>query len=401
MASGLRGNLLYIVSAVLLGGLLAVTLWPQPLTVDLAPLRVAPMQVTIDGEGKIRVREAYRVSAPVAGQLHRITLHAGDTVRAGDTVLARIAPNAPAFLNNRSRRALEATIKTAEAARLLAKADWNRALAEKDFTDSEMHRAAQLAARGTISKSALEKAERESRTKAAFVASAEAAYRMRVFEMESARAALIEPGTKGSASPACCVTVRAPINATVLRVFHEDAGVITSGTELMEIGDPKNQEILVDLLSEDAVRIRPGMAAVIDEWGGDGTLSGTVRRVEPYGYTKVSALGVEEQRVNVLIDLTAPSEASARLGHGFRIKAHIVTWSRDTVLQVPVGALFRDGDAWVVYREQAGRAVRTPIEIGQRNTDAAQILGGLTRHDRVVLHPGNRLQDGIRIIDRN
>lgn len=400
MAKGWQGYKGMAAAGAVLAAGLAYAFWPRPLAVDMAGVTQGPLRVTLESEGKTRVREAYTVSAPVAGRLLRIEVHAGDAVQANGTVLARIEPSDPAFLDARSRGQAEATVKAAEAARALAAADLASARAERDFAKAELARAKALAERGTISESARDKAEMAARTKAAQVNSAEAALRMRAFELETARASLIDPSGNGARAGTCCVSVRAPVDGTVLRVVHEDEGVVPAGTALLEMGNPTDQEIVADLLSEDAVKAAPGMAVSIEDWGGPGVLHGRVRRIEPYGYTKISALGVEEQRVNVLIDITDPPSLWARLGHGYRVKVRIVLSETENAVRVPLGALFRDGNDWATFVVSDGRARLRRLTLGGRDGHRAEVTAGAAPGDRVVLHPGNRIEDGARVAPR-
>jgi HlyD family secretion protein len=227
---------------------------------------------------------------------------------------------------------------------------------------------------------------------------------VKAFELETARAALILPGTPhgigDSGEESCCVEVRAPVDGRILMIIQESESLVTGGAPLLEIGDPRTLEIVVDLLSSDAVKVREEGAVLIEEWGG-APLQGRVRRIEPYGFTKTSALGIDEQRVNVIVDLADPPEAWQRLGHGYRVEVRIVIWEAAAVLKLPVSALFRDGDAWTVFVEAEGVAQKRRVEIGQRNSLAAEVLGGLDEGDRVVLYPSDRVSNGIGIVQRN
>lgn len=390
-----------LVGAILVAGLV-YAFWPQPVPVDLAVIGRGELVVTIDGDGQTRVREVYVVSAPVPGRLLRIERHVGDTVVADKTVLAAIQPTDPAFLDRRARAQAASRAKAAEAAFALAEAEQARAVAELDFAQAELARAERLAERGTVSQRDLDRAKLTVRTAKAAVATAEATVEMRRFELETARAGLIEPG--GSVDRAdgemCCVDVFSPVSGRVLRVMHESETVVAAGTPLVEVGDPEDLEIVVDLLSSDAVRVADGAMVIIEDWGGRNALSGLVRRVEPTGFTKISALGIEEQRVNVLIDFTDPPERWSNLGHGYRIEAHIVVWQGREVLKLPLGALFRDGENWAVFVAAGGRAQLRQVEIDHANGREAQIVAGLSEGDRVILHPSDLIADGVRVVAR-
>jgi HlyD family secretion protein len=268
-----------------------------------------------------------------------------------------------------------------------------------EFAEAELARARQLAERGNISASALDRAELQVRTARAAVASAQAELDVRTYQLETARARLITPREDGVASEAdrCCVPVRAPVNGRILRVLHESEGVVTAGTPLVEIGDPQDLEVVVELLSSDAVRVSDGAKVAIEAWGGGATLEGRVRRVEPYGFTKISALGIEEQRVNVIIDFVGDPEGWQRLGHGFRVEVRIVVWQADDVISVPLGVLFRRGESWAVFVSDDGRARLREVTIGQRNGRVAQVLEGLEVGERIILHPSDKVEDGTRI----
>lgn len=395
--------LIWGVLGTLLAGGLIYAFWPQPVPVDLREVTRGSLRVTVGDEGRSRVKDIYVVSAPVAGRMLRIEAEVGDEVTAGETVLVTIEPTKPTFLDVRSRTEAEAAVKVAEAGKALTDAELARARAEFDFARADYERAKTLAARDTISQRALERAELELKTRQASLSTAQAAVRVKTFEVETARARLIAPdGQERPAEEAlaCCVEVRAPVSGRVLRIFHESAGVVAAAEPLIEIGDPGDLEIEVDLLSNDAVKVEEGAAAVIEDWGGAFALEGRVRRVEPYGFTKISALGIEEQRVNVIIDFTDPPDKWRSLGHGYRVEARIVVWEGRDVLKVPLGALFRDGEAWAVFVESEGRARLRRVAIGHGNSLEAQVLEGLAEGERVVLHPSDRVRDDVRIVAR-
>lgn len=368
--------------------LLAFLFAPVPIPVDFADVTRGGMVVTVDDEGETRVKEIYVVSAPVGGLLQRIERHAGDAVIAGETVVASIRPTDPTFLDARSRGQAEAAVRAAEA--------------ELEFARSDYERAERLSQGQTISQRELERAVLDVKIREAALATAQAALRVQSFELETARARLISPGQALSRTDgACCVELRAPVSGRVLRVLHESESVVAAGTPLVEIGDPSDLEIVVDLLSAESVKIVQGAAVRIEEWGGGIMLNGEVRRVEPSATTKVSALGIEEQRVNVIIDFTDPPAARAALGHGFRVQAHIVVSRADDVVKVQLGALFRQGSDWAVFvAADDGRARIRKVTVGQRNSAEGEIVDGLREGERIVLHPSDRIADGVRIAER-
>lgn len=383
-------------------GLLAFLFAPEPVPVDFAEVSRGDMVVTVDDEGETRVKEIYVVSAPVAGLLRRIEKHAGDVVIAGETVIALIQPTDPTFLDARSRGQAEAAVRAAEAATALADAAVVQAEAELEFARSDYERAESLSARQTISRRELERAVLQVKTREAALLTAQASLRVQTFELETARAQLISPGQALSqSSGACCVELRAPASGQVLRVLFESESVVAAGTPLVEIGDPADLEIVVDLLSAESVKIAQGAEVWIEEWGGGQMLKGEVRRVEPSATTRVSALGIEEQRVNVIIDIIDPPSVRTALGHGFRVQAKIVFWRGGDVIKVPLGALFRDGSDWAVFvAADDGTARLRKVTIGQRNAIDAQIVAGLREGEQVILHPSDRIGNGVRVSAR-
>ena len=380
---------------------LAYSFMPQPVPADLVEDRHGTLLISLDDEGETRVRDIYVLSAPVAGRALRIEAEAGDRVVAGETVVAEIEPIDPAFLHPRSEAQAQADINAAESARDLALARVDSARAELEFAESELQRARRLVSDKLISEHALDEAERGFKTRKAELATARAALQVSSFELERARAQLVSPTETRERGERCeCIPIRAPVTGRILRVLHESEGVVAAGEPLVEIGNPGDLEIVTDLLSTDAVRAAAGQRVIIERWGGEQPLEGRVRRVEPFGFTKVSALGIEEQRVNVIIDITSPPEQWARLGHGYQLETRIVLSERGDALKLPLTALFRDGARWAVYVEESGRARLRHVEIGERSQLEASIRQGLQAGERVIEHPGNRIADGVRITPR-
>ena len=373
--------------------LIGLSLQPQPVGVDVARIDRGDLLVTIDDEGQTRLKDVYVVSAPVAGQVRRIDIEAGDTVTAGDTILALFEPSDPIMLNLRSRTEAEAFVKSAEAAVGLAEAEQARAQAQLDYDRAELKRAQPLAERGTISQATLDQRQLSVKTAQAQLAQATANLRKTEADLESARATLITSQDSENGDSRDLIQVRAPISGRVLRVLKKSEGVLAAGTALMELGNPAELEIVVDLLSTDAVKIKPGDRVIVDDWGGDTPLEGKVRLVEPFGFTKISALGIEEQRVNVVIDFISSQTEWQNLGHGYRVETRVVTEDRRNVLNVPIGALFRSCDQWAVFVDDDGTARLTEITLGQRNTLNAEITGGLNEGDMVILHPSDAITD--------
>jgi len=395
-------NIIYVfIAGLLAAGLLFWGFSPTKVPVDLVSLKRAPMEVAINGEGRTQVHDIYTVSAPVSGDIKRIEVHVGDKVVAHETLLASIEPASPQFLDARAQAQAKAVIKAAEAARSLAQAELDRVKAELAFATSALKRAQKLFANQTISELEFDQAKLAAATNTAAVDSARATLKVRDFELETARAALITPANTLSKKSACCVEVRSPVNGRVLRLLRQSEGGVERASALIEIGDPEHLEVVVDLLSSDAIRVREGATVTFTGWGGNTVVKGKVRQIEPYGFTKISALGIEEQRVNVIIDFMVTKENLGSLGHGYRVEAHIREWYDNDVLQVPIGSLFRDGDKWAVFVDDNGRARLTRITIGHKNGRTAEVLGGLAENSRVISYPSDRIKDGIEIIARN
>jgi len=386
------------VISVLVAAFLAWAFVPSAVPVDVSTVKTGPMTVHVVGEGQTRVKDIYAISAPVTGRLMRVAVEAGDRVGAGKTRLAVIEPADPTILDSRTRAEAEATAQAAEDALSLASADVERAKAELVFAHTELFRAKKLSQNGTISQRALDMAELEVATRVAEVKSAEATEQVRLHELETARARLFTP-SEGERNGPCCMDITSPVEGQVLRVLHESEGVVAAGTVLMEVGDPRDLEVVVDLLTSDAARIGEGADVVIENWGG-AALKGTVRRIEPFGYTKVSVLGIEEQRVDVIIDFTQKQSLPLTLGHGFRVEVGIETWRSETVLQVPMSALFRVEGGWGVFAVEQGDARLVHLDIGHMNEREAEVLGGLGVGDVVVVHPSDRITQGVALTIR-
>lgn len=381
-------------------GATAFTLLPAPLEVEAAGVAVGPLRVEVEGDGLARVRERFTVLAPVSGHLARIALRPGDEVEAGGEV-ATIGAALPPLLDHRSRAELEARASAAEAARREADAAIARARLAHGQAQRELSRAERLAGQAVIPARELEQLRFEAQASAEAVEAAALAARTARRETEAATAALgrLDGARASERGGPERVAVSSPARGRVLRVLQPDEGPVAAGTPLLEIGDPSSLEVVVDLLTADAVRVRPGAAVAIDQWGGSEGLHGRVRRVEPSAFTKVSALGIEEQRVNVVID-PVPGPGWAALGDGYRVEVRIAVWESDRVLTVPSMALFRDARGWCAFALDHGRARLRRVEVGERGAEATQVLAGLAEGDRVVLYPDDRLADGVAIAAR-
>lgn len=383
-------------------------LLPKPVPVDVAQVNVGPMQVTVDEDGRTRVIDRYLVSAPLAGTIARMELRPGAPVEEG-TLIATIEAIAPPLLDARTRAEAEARLKAAEAGKRQAQAAVGRAKAAHDFAGSERDRIAQLVAKGSLAQRNLDVADLDSKTFLQEFESTRFGVRVAEYEVETARAAIhridVHQSKQGKTkkTPEAelelgpVVELRSPIAGTVLRVLHEQEGVVAPGAALIELADPGALEIVVDVLTPDAVHIHHGDEVHITQWGGIEPLAGRVRMVEPSAFTKISALGVEEQRVDVIIDLLAPPSEEFEIGDGYRVEVAIVVWSAEEVVKLPVSALFRVGDRWAVWVVEGGFATQRTIEVGRRQGLEVQILDGVAAGDTVIIHPSDAVVDGVEV----
>lgn len=376
---------------------------PEVVPVDIADVRRGALEVTINADGITRIKNVFEVSAPVTGQVLRAPVKIGDAVVAGETVVAQIEPGEPAFLDERARAQAEAAVAQAQAALLLAEANLRAAEADMNSAQRQFDRIYALHERDAASDAQLDQAEVGLDVAAAQFDSARATQRMRESELTAAKAVLVEPDGKHSAASSdenCCISLTAPVSGQVLSVVNESARMVAAGTPLLTIGPRGDLEITVDLLSTDAVRIATGAMAYVERWGGDETLMAEVAEIEPAAFTKVSALGIEEQRVKVLLDFLTPAEERPTLGHNFRVYLRIVEWHGEDLLTLPISALFRENGKWAVFTVEGGMARLKVVEIGRRNTERAQVLGGLDEGDVVITHPSDKVDDGVLVVDR-
>ena len=340
---------------------------PQAVAVDVAAAQRGALAVTVEDEGRTRVHDIYVLSTPVTGRMRRIDLHVGDPVVAAETVVAQIEPIDPSFLDPRGEAQARAEVRAAESAERLARSAVEMAQAELDFAHREFDRARELIQKSTISQRDLDEAERAYRTRRAALLTAQAELDRNAYQLERARAQLISPAdTRRAAAECACIALRSPVNGQILQLLQQSEGVVAASTPLVEVGDARDLEIAVDLLSADAVKVQAGQRVIIDGWGGPAPLEGRVRLVEPFGFTKVSALGIEEQRVNVIIDLVSPRDEWARLAHGYQVDVRIVLSEQPDALKVPLTALFRDGEEWAVFVLAGARAELRHVKLGER-----------------------------------
>ncbi len=393
-------------AVLVVAGALWIAFRPQPMLVDLGEVSRGAMQVTIDEEGRTQVHDAYMVSTPVAGRLMRVRVDPGDPVIRGETVVAQMRPTNPAALDVRTREQALAAVSAAEAALRVAQADLNAAIAENDLAQTDLDRTRQLAETGTVAPVALDRAESAARAASARLDTAEAAISVREAEVANARAQLIgfdDQLLAGAIAEGANddIPLYAPIDGRILRIIQQSETVLPAGAPVMEIGDiTSDLEVVVDLISSDAVQVSAGDRVMIEDWGGPIVLEGRVERIDPFGFTRFSALGVEEQRVGVSVAFESPPEDRQSLGHGYRVEARIVVWEAPDALIVPSSALFRNGDAWAVFRVEDGRAVQREVEIGRMNGTEAEVLGGLAEAETVVIYPSAGLLDGMEIARR-
>jgi HlyD family secretion protein len=383
--------------AVLAAGLAAVvwSLLPSPILVDTAVVTTGQFVATVDEDGKTQVRERYVVAAPLAGRLLRVLLKAGDKV-AQDQVIAAILPSPAPFLDPRSRRAAEERLGEAEAARSRASAVIERARGESSQAQKELTRVRTLVQRGVSTAQALERAELASHVAERELRAAEFLDHAAEHAVEQAKALLTRYDLGAPASDETW-NVTAPISGEVLKILQKSEATVAAGTPLLEIGNPRDLELAIDVLSTDAVEIKPGASVVIERWGGPGVLAGRVRRVEPSAFTKISTLGVEEQRTYVIIDIDSPPEVWSGLGDGYRVEVRITVFCRDDAMIIPAGSLFRVGNAWNVYVVQDGRAEARPVEVLRKSGRWAAIASGLTVGEVVVVYPGDSVGPGVRV----
>ena len=392
-ALGILANRRLWVALVVVGVLVGVALWPETLPVDIASVNRGKLVVTVDEEGRTRVRDRFMVSAPLTGRVLRIELEPGDAVKQGD-IVARVRAEAAPLLDVRERSEAEAAVEVARAALGRARAELQRAQTAAAQAQRELARVRELARNELTTRREIDTSELNAQAAEEAVAAATFAVRSAESEIVRTQARLSPSATEASGR---VVEVRAPAAGVVLKRLRESESVVPAGEPLVEIGDPARLEIVADLLSTDAVRVQPGARTIVEQWGGAQELAAKVRRVEPSGFTKISALGVEEQRVNVIFDFVDPAAAWGALGDAYRVEVRIVLWESADVLKVPTSALFRDGEAWAVYVADGDRARKTIIQIGHQSGPEAEVTAGLTEGARVVEHPGDTLTDGARI----
>ena len=372
---------------------------PKPVSVDVMPAKRGPLRVTVEEEGRTRVKDRFVVSAPVAGYLKRIELGVGDAVRRGQCV-AQLEPLRSTVLDPRSRAEAEAVAASTRAALDAAKEKVRAAAADAEYSRERNLRMKKLAASGYISKDDLDQSESDTKKADANLLSAEAAVIAAKADIDRAESTLRYSAAEHMPDKGKVVIVAAPVSGKVLKLQRESEGVVNFGDPLLDIGNPASLEVRVEVLSADAVKIKKGMPVLFERWGGDEPLEGRVQVVEPSGFTKISSLGVEEQRVNVIVDFTSPAGTWQKLGDGYRLDASFIIWENNDVLQVPASALFRSGEGWAVFVVENKRAHRRPVEVGHHNGLAAEVMSGITEGEVVITHPDETIKDNSRVRPR-
>lgn len=374
--------------------LIVIGLWPRPVSVEVSSVSRGPLIVTVDEEGMTRVKNRYVISAPVAGQLRRIDWKAGAIVEAGRTVMAVLETAGADFLDARTQAHAEARVKAAEAARDAAVAQRDRAAAAARMHTSDFERIKTLRQQNVLSTQEFDAAQMRADMAAQDVRAAEFGLKVSEFELLQAHALLTRERAGDGAEP---LVIRSPVNGRILRVLQESARVVPSGFPLMEVGDPTDLEARIEVLSRDGVAVSPGARVILEQWGGTQPLNARVRLVEPSAFTKISALGVEEQRVYVVADFTDPIAQRATLGDNYRVEARIVIWEKPDALRCPAGALFQRRGGWHAYTVEHGRTNLRTVTVGRSNGVQTEISGGLAEGAMVVVYPGDKVTGGTRV----
>lgn len=401
MAYSTRTMTLIGLGIALVAGLSYVSFRTDPVPVDLATVSRGPLEITINADGQTEVRDLFEVASPISGTAMRSPVQEGDLVRAGETVVAIVRPSSSSLLDARSQLQAEAALREAFAARHVADADLKQAEETQTFAQAQFDRTRVLVERGATSITRLEDDTQRLAVANAAVEAAQARIEMSDGAVERARASLLAPSDEDATPETCCVEVISPSNGVVLSVATISERPVAIGTPLVSIGDPGQLELVADILSNDAVRLSPGALAYVERWGGDEVLEATLDRIDPKARTKVSALGIDEQRVDAYFTLTSQSEERANLGDGFSVFLRIVEWRAEDALQVPSSAAFRAGSDWSVFVSQDGVAEKRVLSLGRRNDRMVEVLTGLNAGDQVITHPSDAISPGTVIVERS
>lgn len=391
-----RRRAMFALIAIVVAGGLFMGFRAQPIEADIDVARRGPLRVSVEQEGRTRVVDRYVVTAPVSGYARRIRLEAGNAVERG-TTLVELDPSRAEVLDARRRAEAKARIAAAASNVSTAEQGANAAATNAALAQKELQRVRELHQAGHVSVAAEDQAASAAERSAAELRSAHFAVATARHELEAAHTALKYAAASGGTQP---IAIRSPVAGHVLKIPRKSEGPVAVGQSLIEIGDPRVLEVEVDVLSADAVRIPPGGRVLFERWGGDGVLEGKVRMIEPAGFTKVSALGVEEQRVWVIVAFTSPPAMWRRLGDGYRVEASFILWEENDVLQIPASALFRDGDGWAAFVVEHGKAVKRQVKVGQQTGGGAQILSGINEGEQVISHPDDRVRNGVKVAGR-
>jgi len=393
-----------IIIAVVVIGFLVFAFMPEPVKVDMVSVERGDLLVTLDGEGKTRIHDIYVVSTPVDGRVTRIESEPGDIVTAGETIVANMYPANPQFLDKRSETQAKADVEGARAALALANARVKQVQAQLDFDISELKRTQELYKKNSVSQAGLERAELSLKTLNAELETAQSNQKVMQAQLEAAKIRLLQPESVELNSEQddvnCHICIRSPVDGRVLRILHKSESIVPVGTPLVEIGNLKDLEVNIEMLSTNAVRVKIGDQALIKRWGGNQDINARVKVIEPSGFTKISALGVEEQRVNVILSFTDPIEKWASLGDAFRVEAAIIIDRADKAIKIPLSALFRQNEKWSVFKVVDGVAMIQEVAVGRKNDRFAEIEQGLEVGELIIVHPGNSVEDGVSVVER-
>lgn len=379
---------------VVLVALIVVGLWPRPVPVEAGKVTRGQMLVTVDEEGMTRVKNRYVVAAPVAGQLRRIDWKTGAVVEAGKTVLAILEGSGADFLDARSQAQAEARVRATEAAREAMVAQRERAKAAARMYAGDLDRQKRLLAEKVLSSQEFDLAQMRARMAEQEERAAEFSLKVAEFELQQARAVLSRSRACGAAES---LVITSPVSGRILRIMQESERVVPGGFPLMEVGDPTDLEVRIEVLSRDGVAIQPGARVRLEQWGGADPLTARVRLVEPSAFTKISALGVEEQRVYVVADFTDPLEKRLTLGDSYRVEARVVVWESAAALRAPAGALFQRGGVWQTFTIEGNTARLRTVKVGRSNGVESEVIDGLPEGAQVVVYPGDKVADGMRV----
>lgn len=401
MAYSTRTFVLIGLGGAIIAGLAYVSFREEPVSVDLAEVRRGALEITVNADGETKVRDLFELASPIIGTALRSPVEVGDLVAADETVVAVVQPSSSGLLDARTRLQLQAALQEAQAARHVAQADLQQAEQTLNFAQTQFNRTSALVNRGVASLTRLEDDTQRLAVAKAAVDAAQARIDMADGTIERARASLLEPDQVELARDSCCIELKSPIDGVVLSVATISQRPVAIGAPLVSVGDPENLELVADILSNDAVRLEPGALAYVERWGGPQTLQARLDRIDPKARTKVSALGIEEQRVDAYFTLTSPPEDRPALGDGFSVFLRIVEWRAEDVLQVPLSAVFRDGEDWAVFVAQNGFAEFRNVNLGQRNGQMVEILSGLEQGEHVITHPSDEISHGSALVERS